>query len=162
MEALIGIAGVVLGALAGTIATYLTTRSKMRWELVYAYDRELREKRLPHYQRLFHITRAVPREWRPDTVPSRDALGAPASSSTTGTSGPTPGACSSTQAARDRTSLCRTGCRPPRRARACPVTAAGGPLAAGEQTTLYQLASALRHQLSADVGTAQSPRLDWV
>lgn len=36
-----------------------------------------------------------------------------------------------------------------------------GSLTKDEQTTLYELASALRHQLSADVGTTQPSRLDW-
>ena len=57
--ALIGIVGALLGALAGGVVTYVTTRSRMRLELEFAYDRELRDKRLSHYQRLFHVSRGA-------------------------------------------------------------------------------------------------------
>lgn len=161
VEALIGIAGVVLGAVAGTIATYLTTRSRMRWELVYAYDRELRDKRLPHYQKLFHITRALPREWRPDAVPSRDDLWRTREEFHDWFFAADAGGMFLTQPARDLYFGLQNGLE---KAAARPDLSPGGgeaPLTKGEQEMLYELASALRHQLSADVGTAQSSRLDW-
>jgi hypothetical protein len=126
VEALIGIAGVVLGALAGTIATYLTTRSKMRWELVYAYDRELRDKRLPHYQKLFHLSGAVPREWRPGTVPSRAELWQIRQQFHDWYFGTDAGGMFLTRPPATATSPCRTGCRRPPRARARPVPAGMG------------------------------------
>ena len=42
MEVFAGLLGAVLGALAGGIDTYATTRSTMRLELEHAYDRALR------------------------------------------------------------------------------------------------------------------------
>lgn len=160
METLIGIAGVVLGAVAGTIATYLTTRSKMRWELVYAYDRELREKRLPHYQNLFHLSGTVPREWRPDAVPARTELWKIRELFHDWYFGTDAGGMFLSEAARDRYFALQNGLQTV----AGPDPSAGEagePLTSAEQATLYQLASALRHQLSSDVGTAQSPRLEW-
>jgi len=157
VEALIGVAGIILGAVVGGLVTYLTTRSRMRLELEYAYDRELRDKRLPHYQRLFHISRAVPREWRPDAVPSRAGLrdireefhdwyfGADASGMFL------------TETARDLYFGLQNGLE----AAARGADVGGEALTEKEQVTLYELASALRHQLSADVGTGQSPRLKW-
>ncbi len=50
------------GLLAGGAATYFTTRAQLRVEAEHAYDRSLR---LPHYQRLFHLTRVMPRGWLP-------------------------------------------------------------------------------------------------
>jgi hypothetical protein len=59
------------GLLAGGPATYFTTRAQLRAEAEHAYDRSLRDLRLPHYQRLFHITRVMPREWLPSTIPCK-------------------------------------------------------------------------------------------
>lgn len=134
----------------------------MRWELVYAYDRELRDKRLPHYQKLFHLSGAVPREWRPGTVPSRAELGQIREQFHDWYFGTDAGGMFLTEAARDRYFALQNGLQTAAAGPGPSGDGGGGePLAAAEQTTLYQLASALRHQLSADVGTAQSPRLDW-
>ncbi len=61
-----------LGLLAGGAATYFTTRAQLRAEAEHAYDRSRsRDLRLPHYQRLFHLTRVMPREWLPSTIPCK-------------------------------------------------------------------------------------------
>lgn len=157
MNALIGVVGIVLGAVGGGFVTYLTTRSRMRLELEYAYDRELREKRLPHYQRLFHISRAVPRQWPPNAVPSRAELRVIRAQFHNWYFGADAGGMFLTEAARKLYFDLQNGLE----------TAARGPDVGGttltedEQLTLYELASALRHRLSADVGTTQSPRLPW-
>jgi hypothetical protein len=155
--ALIGVVGGVLGAIAGGLVTYLTTRSRMRLELEYAHDRELRDKRLPHYQRLFHVSRAVPREWRPDAVPSRAELRRIREEFHGWYFGDDAGGMFLTDMARDLYFRLQNG-----------LEATSGqrgheeePLTGQEQKSLYKLASALRHQLSADVGTAQAPRLEW-
>jgi hypothetical protein len=59
------------GLLAGGAATYFTTRAQLRVEAEHAYDRSLRDLRPRHYQRLFHLTRVMPREWLPSTIPAR-------------------------------------------------------------------------------------------
>ena len=59
------------GLLAGGAATYFTTRAQLRVEAEHAYDRSLRDLRLPHYQRLFHLTHVMPKEWLPSTIPRR-------------------------------------------------------------------------------------------
>ena len=45
MTVLVGLVGVLLGAVAGAVTTYLTTRSNMLLDLDHAYDRTLRDKR---------------------------------------------------------------------------------------------------------------------
>lgn len=163
MGALIGVVGVVLGAVAGAIATYLTTRSRMRLELEYAHDRELRDKRLPHYQRLFHISRSVPREWRPHQVPSRADLQQFRKDFHNWYFGPDAGGMFLTEAARSLYFNLQNGLEAATAGSFDKSTNREGqkPLTGVEKETLYKLASALRHQLSADVGTAQSPRLEW-
>lgn len=52
-------------------ATYFTARAQLRAEAEHAWDRSLRDLRLPHYQRLFHLTRVMPREWLHSTVPCK-------------------------------------------------------------------------------------------
>ncbi len=74
MEVLIGLVSVLLGAVAGALGTYVTTKARMRLELQLAYDRALRDLRLPHYQRLFHLSGCIPREWRPGEEPTRAEL----------------------------------------------------------------------------------------
>jgi hypothetical protein len=61
VTALIGLAGAILGALLGSVATYLTTRSNMWLTLEHSYDQMMQGKRLEHYQILFHLTRCLPR-----------------------------------------------------------------------------------------------------
>jgi hypothetical protein len=60
-----------LGLLVGGAVTYFTTRAQLRLEAEHAYDRSLRDLRLPHYQHLFHLTRVMPREWMPSTIPCK-------------------------------------------------------------------------------------------
>jgi hypothetical protein len=63
MSAWIAVITVLAGILAGGVVTYATTRSQLRIEAEHAYDRALRDLRLPHYQELFHLTRSMPREF---------------------------------------------------------------------------------------------------
>ena len=128
----------------------------MRLELEYAHDRELRDKRLAHYQRLFHISRAVPREWLPEAVPSRAELRDIRAGFHDWYFGADAGGMFLTEAARELYFGLQNGLET-----AAQRVDGGEALTDNEQSTLYGLASALRHQLSADVGTAQSPRLKW-
>jgi hypothetical protein len=42
MELVVGLVGVLVGTISGGLSAFLTNRNKMRQELEYAYDRELR------------------------------------------------------------------------------------------------------------------------
>ena len=62
-------------ALAGGVFTYMTNRNQLRIQARHDYDVALRDLRLPHYQELFHLTGAIPREWWPSSaLAKRDVL----------------------------------------------------------------------------------------
>src|SRR2546421_408141 len=60
------------GAVAGGLSVFLTSRAQMRRELEYAYDRELRARRIEAYMSLYKRTDKLPRYWR--TNPKRMEL----------------------------------------------------------------------------------------
>jgi hypothetical protein len=68
----IGLAGALVGAIAGGVATWTTTRQQMRRELAFHYDRELRVRRFEAYGSLYMRTKVLPRYWR--TNPRRPEL----------------------------------------------------------------------------------------
>ena len=74
MAILIGVFGGVLGAIVGGTTTYFTTRSTMRLGLVHEYDKTLRDIRLKGHQQLFHLTHQIPRHWLLTPEPSRAEL----------------------------------------------------------------------------------------
>ena len=61
----------VIGLLAGGVITYMTSRAQLRVQAEHDYDVALRDLRLPHYQELFHLTGAIPREWWPSSALTR-------------------------------------------------------------------------------------------
>jgi Restriction endonuclease len=65
MDAWIGPVSLVVGVLAGSLGTTFTTRNRLRLEHHIGYDRDLRGLRLPHSQRLHHVSECIPQEWRP-------------------------------------------------------------------------------------------------
>ena len=71
MDAWIAVITTLGGIFAGGVVTYATTRSQLRIEAEHAYDRALRDLRLPHYQELFHLTRSMPREFLEFLEPPR-------------------------------------------------------------------------------------------
>jgi hypothetical protein len=64
MQLLIGFLGALLGTAAGGLSVFLTSRAQMRRELEYAYDRELRARRIEAYMSLYKRTDKLPRYWR--------------------------------------------------------------------------------------------------
>ncbi len=58
------IAGIV-GALVGAIATYLVAILKLRRELEYKYDTDLRDKRIPEYLELWKLLEVLAKYARP-------------------------------------------------------------------------------------------------
>jgi hypothetical protein len=73
-ESWVGLVGILVGAAAGSLGTFITTQKRMRLEHRLSYDRDLRDTRLPHYQRLYHASGCIPREWRSGQEPPRQAL----------------------------------------------------------------------------------------
>jgi hypothetical protein len=55
-ELLAGLLGALVGTAAGGLAAYLTSRAQMRRELEYAYDRDLRARRVEAYVSLYRRT----------------------------------------------------------------------------------------------------------
>ena len=73
METWIALISVVVGAIAGTATTLITTRNRVDLEQRAEFDHELRNLRLPHYQSLHAISERLPREWR-DQLTRTDLL----------------------------------------------------------------------------------------
>jgi hypothetical protein len=72
MELLVGLLGALVGTAAGGISVFLTSRAQMGRELAYAYDRELRARRIEAYMSIYKRTGKLPRYWR--TNPKRVEL----------------------------------------------------------------------------------------
>ncbi|MGH3267531.1 MAG: hypothetical protein ACRDN1_00420 [Trebonia sp.] len=146
-----------LGILAGGAATYFTTRAQLRMEAEHVYDRSLRDLRLPHYQRLFHLTRVMPREWLPSTIPCKADVILIRESLRDWYFGEESGGMFLSQPARDQyfrlyyeLESAIAGLRDD----------AESPSREGA-AELRQRTNALRHQLVADLGVAERPRTKW-
>jgi hypothetical protein len=162
VEILVGALSAVLGALVGGVVTYLTTRSKLRLELAHAYDQAVREKRLARYQRLFHLSEAIPRYWRPGEEPSRERLLEICEEFHGWYFDEDAGGLYLTPRAMDvymrlQTALA-TACRGDAVA-ATPERTSGASMSPDESREIRDLADTLRHQLAQDVGTSSPPRL---
>jgi hypothetical protein len=163
LTALIGLIGVILGASLSAIATYLTTRSAKHIDLEYAYDRALRDKRLESYQQLFHVSRCLPRYWRPDETPSRRDLLRFRHDFHDWYFGKDAGGMFLTDAAKYAyMQLLNSLAEVALSGRDDSEGSEGSPLAAEESQLLRKLASELRAQLSTDVGAAHPPRMRWI
>ena len=146
------------GLLAGGAATYFTTRAQLRVEAEHAYDRSLRDLRLPHYQRLFHLTRVMLREWLPSTIPSKVDVISIRENLRDWYFGEESGGMLLSQPARDRYFRLYDELE----------SAIAGLDDDAESVSregaaeLRQRASSLRHQLVADLGAAEQPRTKWI
>jgi hypothetical protein len=159
MSAWIAVITALAGILAGGIVTYATTRSQLRIEAEHAYDRALRDLRLPHYQELFHLTRSMPREFleflepprRSDLVDFREKFHNWFFSEKAG-------GMFLSQAAREfyfdlQNELQSVAGR---------MQTDGELVCQNDSAILRKKASDLRHQLTTDLGTAEQPRLRWI
>jgi hypothetical protein len=160
MQLLAGLLGAVLGALVAGVVTYATTRSKMRLEMEYAHDRTLSDKRLEHYQRLFHISRCIPRRWRAGEEPSREDLARYNEDFHNWYFGEQAGGLFLTPQAKELYLRIRNTLSAASHPDGSAVTVES-PLTPDESHMLRQLVSELRHQLVEDVGAAHPPRLRW-
>ena len=163
MTVVIGLFGIVLGALFGAVATYFTTRSSMMLALEHSYDRQLREERLGPYQELFHISGRLPRYSLSVEEPSRKDLQQFRQSLLTDWYfGEGAGGMFLTAAAKEHYIRLLN--------RVVEVAYVNGdgsdsavdsPVSTAESQELHDLASELRHQLAEDVGAVNPPRLRW-
>jgi hypothetical protein len=165
MVAVIGLLGVVFGAFGGAIATYVTTRSAMRLELEYSYDRALRDKRLKRYQQLFHLLKLIPRKWWPGQEPTRQDLIGFRNEFHDWYFGTEAGGMFLTPAAKIlylRLQDALTAAALVDQNGESAANSVETPLSADESIMLRTLASDLRHQLAEDVGASHPPRLRWI
>ncbi|MEV6193601.1 hypothetical protein AB0M19_14545 [Streptomyces sp. NPDC051920] len=160
MTVLFGLLGAAFGGLAGAVAGYVTNRSGMLMQLSHTYDVALRDRRLEHYARLFHLTERIPRRWRPGHEPDRAQLLEHWETFHHWYFGEAAGGMFLTPASKScylalQNALLELG------RDGAPGGAAAEPLAEGESRLIRHLASELRHQLAEDVGAAHPPRLRW-
>jgi hypothetical protein len=146
------------GLLLGGVVTYVTTRAQLRAEAEHAYDRALRDLRLPHYQQLFHLTEGIPRQWRMSDAPSRVELLALREQFHNWYFSDQAGGMFLSQAARDAYFLLQNHLQ----SAAAHLTDDSQPVGEEDSAGLRQRASELRHQLSADLGAAEQPRQRWI
>ena len=146
------------GLLAGGAATYFTTRAQLRVEAEHAYDRSLRDLRLPHYQRLFHLTRVMPREWLRSTFPCKVDIISIRESLRDWYFGEEGGGMFLSEPAREWYFRLYDELERAVAGLASDAESISDEGAAG----LRQLASALRHQLVADLGLAERSRTKWI
>jgi predicted ribosomally synthesized peptide with SipW-like signal peptide len=157
MAAWITVASAIGGIIAGGTLTYFTSRSQLYIQAEHAYDRALRDLRIPHYQALFHLTGSIPRQWlivetprRPDLHKIREQLHSWYFSEQAG------GMFLSQEARETYFSL-----QNELLIIATRMTDDDQLIGEQESIVLRKTASALRHQLTADLGTAERPRPAW-
>ncbi|GGV44084.1 hypothetical protein GCM10010245_69160 [Streptomyces spectabilis] len=159
----IGLLGVVLGGLLGAVGSYVTTRSGLLMQLEHAYDVTLRDRRLDRYERLFHVSRCVPRYWPEGEEPSRADLVRFRKEFHDWYFGEEAGGMYLTPAAKELYLALQnalfdgigTGTA------ADTEEAGDSPVSAADSEAVRRCASELRHQLVEDVGVAQPPRMRW-
>lgn len=162
MTVLIGAIGVVLGALVGAIATYLTSRSTMRVNLEHSYNQTLRDVRLAHYQRLFWISRCLSRYWPPGRVVTRKDLHQFYQDFHDWYFSEEAGGMFLTAPAKDVYMQLLNLLVEVMHGDGGESATDESPISETELQGLRGLASDLRHQLAEDVGSANPPHLRWV
>ena len=182
MELWIGLISGVLVAVATGVVTYITTSHRLReeqknaisdalrdkqlahdramQELQLGYDRTLRDLRLAHYQRLYHVSRCIPRQWRTNEDPTRPKLSEFREQFHNWYFGEHAGGLFLTAKAREHYFRLQNELQ----RHAMPPNGDDESLQLSSEVSesLRRLASELRHQLVEDVGTAEPPRLQWV
>jgi hypothetical protein len=146
------------GIIAGGILTYFTSRSQIYIQAEHAYDQALRDLRIPHYQTLFHLTGIIPSYWVMVETPRRPELHKIREQLHYWYYGEKAGGMFLSQEARDaylslHDELLTIVTR---------MTDDDQLIGEQESILLRRTASALRHQLTTDLGTAERPRRAWV
>ena len=157
MAAWITLVSAIGGIIAGGILTYFNSRSQLYIQAEHAYDRALRDLRIPHYQALFHLTGNIPRQWltvkrprRRDLYKLREQLHYWYFSEQAG------GMFLSRSATEAYLSL-----QNELQTIAAGMTDDDQLIGEQESVLLRESASALRHQLTADLGTGERPHRAW-
>jgi hypothetical protein len=151
MELLVGLLGALLGTAAGGLSSFLTNRAQMRRELEYAYDRELRARRIEAYMSLYKRTDKLPRYWL--TNPKRIELSDFSEAFEGWYFGEAGGLFLSDEARGAYFEMLKVM-----------ATVAGegseeGRLSDEDIERLWRAGQALRRRLAADIGAAEDPRL---
>jgi hypothetical protein len=147
--------GSILGGFIVATLAFITTR----YTLLHSYDQALRDRRLERYQELFHITRLFHRYYLSGEEPMRKKLEEFRSECDAWYFGKTAGGMFLTKAAKDiymqmMNMIAEAAFEDGKSKEDAQITSA-------ESKALRQVASMLRHQLAADVGAANPPRLRW-
>jgi hypothetical protein len=157
MDGWITISSAVSGLIVGGVITFLTTRAQLRIAAEHAYDRSLRDMRLPHYQQLFHLSESLPREWGAPGPPNKRQLLAVRERFHSWFFSENAGGMFLSLAAREAYFALQNE-----------LQTAASQLATDTETApdlhsseLRIKASALRHQLAADLGVSEQPRNAW-
>jgi hypothetical protein len=148
----------LVGLLLGGVVTYLTTRAQVRIEAEHAYDRALRDLRLPHYSELFHLTEGLPRQWSLREPPGRAELLELRKRFHNWYFSERAGGMFLSQAARDAYFLLQNNLQ----SAAAHLRDDSQSVSDEASSALRQSASNLRHQLSADLGVAEQPHQRWI
>jgi hypothetical protein len=151
MELLIGLLGALLGTAAGGLSVFLTSRAQMRRELEYAYDRELRARRIEAYMSLYKRTDKLPRYWRAN--PKRMELSDFSHAFDGWYFGEAGGLFLSDEARKAYHSMLEA------MATVANEGAEEDQLSDEETQRLWRAGQALRRRLAADIGAAEDPRL---
>lgn len=158
MQVVIGLLGAIVGGLLAGVVTYMTTRSRLRIELMYAHDQRLHDQRVARYQQLFHISRYLPRQWYLTEEPTRkDVLGI-REEFHNWYFGEEAGGMFLTSDAKIKYMELQNALQEVAEGQ---PSSPDSPLTTTESQRLRDLGSALRHQLTQDVGAADPPRLRW-
>jgi hypothetical protein len=157
MDAWVSVMTAVIGAVAGGAVTYFSSRSQLRIEAEHSYDRALRDLRLEHYQALFHLTRNIPREWITVELPTRSDVVRLREQFHDWYFDETAGGMFLSQEAREAYFALQNDLESIQ----ARLTVGSEPVSDRDSVGLRQRASALRHQLATDLGTAERPRRSW-
>jgi hypothetical protein len=153
MELIVGLLGVLVGTISGGFSAFLTNRNKMRQELEYAYDRELRIRRMEVYTSLYRRTDKYPRYHI--TILARKELVAWAHSFDDWYFGEAGGLFLSNNARQAYLSMLDVT------ATVANDDSSGERISEEEVQLLWRAGQALRRQLAADIGAAENPRLTF-
>jgi hypothetical protein len=151
MELLVGLLGALVGTAAGGLSVFLTSRAQMRRELEYAYDRELRARRIEAYMSLYKRTDKLPRYWR--TNPKRMELSNFSEAFDPWYFGEAGGLFLSDEARRAYHSMLEI------MATVADEGSGEDQLSDEDIQRLWRAGQALRRRLAADIGAADDPRL---
>jgi hypothetical protein len=151
MELLVGLLGAFVGTVAGGLSVFLTSRAQMRRELEYAYDRELRARRIEAYVSLYKRTDKLPRYWR--TNPRRMDLSDFSEAFEPWYFGEAGGLFLTNEARQAYHSMLKV------MAEVADEGSGEDQLSDTDIERLWRAGQALRRRLTADIGAAEDPRL---